>query len=227
VLAVLALGAGCHRDADPETAVQAAVARLADTRVPLAERRAELERLAVADDALGQEVLMRVADQATYLNWAAVEALGRCRGDAVETFLKDKLHAADARLATYAVRSYTAVAGDRAVPELLIVLARSRTREDGFAAAVQTAAVQALAGSRQPTVASSLAAELGRAGEPGWDLEYGSALVEALAKTGDASARPPLQAYVAYLAARTPQGEGEREYLRNKRDEVQRALAAF
>jgi hypothetical protein len=225
VLAAAWSMAGCEAPAAPDgDPVALAAARFADARVPVEERRAGLDRLGRAGDERSARVLMQVAAQRTYLNWAAVAALGRCRGPEVEAFLAGKLEDADARVVTHAIESYTAVAGGRAAPALVAVLENNRARADGFEQGVQTAAVKALGGLRATAAVPVLGNELARVAETGRHLEYGSALVEALAKIADRRARPAVEGYAVRLAARLPGDASARQYVEGKIAEARRAL---
>jgi hypothetical protein len=186
-------------------AVLREVAWFKDSDQPLSDRRARIAALAGNGDAHSIRVLMALGDQKTYLNCVAVEALGDVGSNpaALEAghYLAGKLRNSDLKVATAAIRAYGQLRGEAAVPAVLNAIHRNRYRRDGYGGIVAVAAVQALGRIGSRNSVPGLSAELGRSGRPGWNLDYGSEVVSALARIDTPGARAAVSAYADRLAA--------------------------
>ena len=203
-------------------------ATYADAAIPLGQRRAMLRALAARGGAAAVKVLMNVGDGEAYLRWAAVRALGGLRDgrwrSTAETYLRGKLVDADSRTAEAAMAAYGELAGARSVGALAATLSGARGRADGLGPLVAGAGVAALERIATPAAARALAHELGYARQPqSWDYEYGSRVVAALARIGEAAGRSALLAYAALLGHQLPADPMARSYLQTK---IAEAIAA-
>lgn len=211
--------AGSGADApDPSTArqepqpsgewVRARLAALKDSSRPLARREAEVAELARRGDARAVEVLTALGDERTYLNGAAVRALGAVRDPAlkpgVEKYLAARVQHEDSAIACAAARSLAAIRGEAAIPDLALALRANRRRPDGHQEMVCSAIVKALEETGSPLAVPPLAAELERSGDKGWSLEYGSKIVHALRQLRTPEAGAAVSAYADRLEARKP-----------------------
>jgi HEAT repeat protein len=172
-----------------------------DPAVAVAERLKELEALVRRGDAFTASVLECLGDKRTYLNYAAVEALGRVQEPGVADYLKGKLTDGDPRVLAAAVRSLAKQQGDAAVPSIAAVVKGNRQRPDGFQDTVCAACVQALADTKSPRAIPLLDAELRETVGTTLQYEYGSQVVQALVAIHDSAARPVLLAYADRLTA--------------------------
>jgi len=207
--------------------IRAAADRFKDVSIPMAQRQKELGDLARKADDRSLRTLMTLGNEQTYLNWAAIEALGSVPGDphrpAVLEYLKGKCADSDARTLCAALRSLARQARENAVPDIAAAMERNRVRPDGHEQMVLNAAVEALRSTGSPRIALPLVAELGRSEEKGWSPEYGSLLVAALRPYGTDEVRTAIRAYADRLSARMPQDPMAREYFRKKIDEARAA----
>jgi hypothetical protein len=207
--------------------IRAAVDRFKDVSIPVAQRQKELGDLARKADDQSVKTLMALGDEPTYLNWAAVEALGslaaEARWPAVLEYLRGKCADPDARVLCAALRSLARQAREEAVPDIAAAMERNRIRPDGHEQMVLNAAVEALSSTGSPRIAPHLLAELGRSEEKGWSPEYGSLLVAALRPYGTDEVRAAIRAYADRLAARVPKDAMAGEYLRKKIAEARAA----
>jgi len=212
---------------EPTPELCAAVARFKDTTVPLDVRRCEIEAMGKKADERFIRVLMALGNEKTYLNWAAIEALGTipneyCRPDVIE-YLKSKLSDPDARVLCSALRSLALQACEAAIPDIAATMEHNRVREDGFQEMVLGAGVTALEQIWSPRIVPVLAAELERSDEKGWSLQYGSHIVAALRRIGSAEGRAAAAAYAGRLAARRPDDPIAGAYFAKKIAEAQAA----
>lgn len=198
-----------------------------DASVPLTERKEEIGRLAEKGDDEAIEALMALGDSDSYLNFAAVEALGNIKNAAgkqrIVNYLSGKLAAQDLKVLSAAIRSYGELRGGQAVPELAELIRRNRVREDGFEYMVLTAAVRTLRRIGSRDAVPILSEELERSEQKGWSLEYGSELVEALDAIGSEESRKALLAYAERLSARVPDDPLAGTYFRQKISEAEAA----
>ena len=176
------------------------VERFADASVPVARRLAALDELARKGDRASAETLMAVGDEITYLNYAAVEALGKVKTAEVAEYLAGKLADPDSRVLCAAVRSLAAVDGEKAVAPISRVLQANRSRPDGHHDDVCGACVEALGAIGSSRAIPALAAEFEQTFGVTLRHDYGSKLVKALKQIGDPAARPALLAYAERLA---------------------------
>ena len=215
----------------PDETALASIARYADPAVPVPVRVEELKRLAAAADEVSLRTLMAVGDADTYLNFAAVEALGTVKGKpAVDEYLNAKLAAADARVLCAAVRSLAAIEGEKAVPAIGRVLKENRQRPDGYQDDVSAACVESLGAIGSASAVPILKAEFDEVVGITLMYSYGSKVVKALQQIGDPAAQPILMAYADRLDKAAggmldnPMGQ---QYLTGKAKEAREAAAAL
>lgn len=192
------------------------VGHFADTRIPFAQRTAELQALGRKGDTASQKTLMSVGDAPVYANRYAVEALGQCRGPEVRAYLAGKLNDPDALLAMAAIRALEQVAAGAAIPALTAALVENRERPDGHQEMVCTEAVKALGLTASAQAAPALIAELQRADQPGWSLEYGSAVIAALRNMDSTEGVKSVAVYADVLSAHRPEERMARAYYERK-----------
>jgi hypothetical protein len=183
---------------------------------------AELGRKADPDSI---RVLMSLGDEQTYLNWAAVEALGYCRGREVEMYLERKLSDPNVRVLIRAVRSYAQVMDKRAAPKLIDVLIQNRIRSDGMEESVAIEAAKALGSIGTPEAVTALLEELDRTSQGERRLEFGSVLVGMMPLNGGERIRIALNEYATRLETRHPSNPKVKEYIASKVAEARRAAA--
>lgn len=171
-----------------------------DTAVPVAQRLRELDQLGVKGDAESVSVLKAVGDAETYLNYAAIEALGHVRDSGVTEYLVAKLGDPDSRMVCAAVKSLAALEGAKAVPGIGVTLKANRSRPDGHQDLVCGTCVEALGAIGVPAAIPLLGAELKETRGVSLSYAYGSQVVAALKKIGDPAGRPVLLGYAAQLA---------------------------
>jgi len=176
------------------------VKRFEDAAVPIEKRRAELAELAGTGGASAAAVLMALGRERTYLNYAAVEALGGVKADGVAEYLRSMLGDADPRVLSAAAKSLAKQQGEAAVPAIATVVKTNRQRPDGFQDMVCAACVQALADTRSAKAIPVLETELKETVGVTLQHEYGSQIVKALAALQDVAARPVLLAYADRLS---------------------------
>ncbi len=208
----------------PAGDVRAELARFKDTSRPLEQRRRDISILAKRGDARSIEILMALGDENTYLNWAAVEALGTCLQPEVTAYLKGKLESSQTRVLSSALRAYARHMAEAAVPELTDLLKKNRTRPDGYEVEVQSEIVKVLAMLRAPAAVPALSDELTRYKEDAWDLEYGSVLVAALGRIGTPEARTAITAYADGLNGIKPEDPLGKKYFEDKIAQAQAAI---
>ena len=204
--------------------IRTELARLGDTTRPLKQRRRDISILAKRGDAHSVEILMALGDEKTYLNWAAVEALGNCLKPEVTEYLKGKLTSDETRVLSSAIRSYARHRGEGAVPELTELLKKNRTRPDGYEMEIQSEIVKVLAKLNALEAVPALTEELGRYEEQGWNLEYGSIVVAALGRIGTPKAHAAITAYAGGLDGMKPEDQLAKKYYEDKIAEAQAAI---
>jgi HEAT repeat protein len=203
------------------------VDRLTDTAAPIERRLAEIDALAERGDEASARRLMALADHDPRLGAVAVAALGRIRSAEAETYLRARLAHPDPQVLAAAVRSLGRVAGPAAVAAIGQTLQQNHRREDGYEDTVCGACVEALGAVGSAAAVPMLAAELERTVGRDLQHEYGSQVVAALGRIGDASARVALLAYADRLRAqRDRQRENPlgRQYLDQKISAVAAAV---
>ena len=163
-----------------------------DSSIPVADRLRQLETIGRSGRADAVKILKLLGNRNTYLNYAAVEALGCVKADDVQGYLVAKLTDPDARVICAAVRSLAAVAGVNAVDSIGAVLRANRSRPDGYQDNVCGACVAALGSIRSAAAVPLLKAEFEETVGVTLMHEYGSKVVNALRQIGDKSARPAL-----------------------------------
>jgi hypothetical protein len=206
---------------DPEGSADDLVARLKDSGRPIQGRLEEIGNLGKRGDPQAVAALMALGRQRTFVRSAAVEALGGIHTPEVGDYLRKALFDPDSRMVCAALRTLARQGDPASIPDIAQAMERNRTRPDGHETLVLTAAVQALAQIGPDKAMSILTSELGRAEEKGWDLEYGSQVVDALRHS--AAARTALLAYADLLTVRMPAVGEPREYFQKKINEVRAA----
>lgn len=203
------------------------VGRVADVSQKLEDRIGAIQSLARRGDSEAAQMLMKVGDAGVYLSAVAVEELGLVSQPGVREYLRSKLDSADYRLVVAAVRALSRQAGVGSVSLLAEAIQANRERADGYHEVIWTECVRAMGAMRSPVAVPVLVAELGRVGESGGWVEYGSEVVAALRTIGEPSAVAGLQRYAAALEARL-QGMGDnplgQDYLRRKLAQVREAI---
>jgi HEAT repeat protein len=199
------------------------LARFKDARISVNERMTEITALGIRGDEQSIEILIALGDEKTYLNFAAVRALGICKGEVVAEYLLEKLSDPDSRVLCEAVRSYAKVRGEEAVADIVDVIRNNHERSDGFEKEVCTMAVNMLGEIASEEAVPALISELERSEEKGWNLEYGSAVIAALARIDTPDARNAISEYADRLAARVPEDPLARKYYEDKIKEARTA----
>ena len=203
-----------------------ALARFKNTAIPVATRLREIDALGKSNTPTAARVLMALGDDNTYLNYAAVAALGRVKQPGVNEYLEGKMTHADPKVVAAAVKSLADALGTDAIAAIAGVLEKNHKRDDGYQDLVCTACVEALASIKSPDAVPALARELEET--VGKDLlyDYGSVVVVALKDIGDASGKAALVAYAERLAtakAHMKDNPMGRRYLDGKIDEAKNA----
>ncbi|MFC1479470.1 HEAT repeat domain-containing protein [Planctomycetota bacterium] len=200
-----------------------------NTSVPLKNRQVRLKELALKGDARSSDILKAVGDAELYVNRYAVEELGNIKTAGlhagINQYLTTKLSSNDALLVCASVKAIGNLMGEEAVLQLADTIRNNRSRADGHEDMVCTAAVEALSkiGSEKGT--AILAEELKRSNEKGWDLEYGSKVVTALANIGTPTAFREIAVYADRLAKQIPDDPMASAYYRKKIEEARKAAA--
>jgi len=180
------------------------VAWTRDTRTPLARRAAALQALADRGTPAAVERLAAVGDAEVYLNWAAIEALGRVRDEAARPYLLATLRHDDARRANAAVRALAQHAGVGAVAPLAAFIRANRARPDGYGEMLRGSAVQELGRIGDAAAMPVLLEELGRVGASGWSFDYGRVLIEAMRQVPGLGGREAVRDYARRIMAACP-----------------------
>ena len=175
-----------------------------DAGVPVATRIAELAKLAKKGDGAAAAILMALGNEHTYLNYAAVQALGGVKAEGVAEYLAGKLADPDPRVVCAAVKSLVQQRGDAALGDIAATVKANRQRPDGFEDTVCAACAEALGEMRSAKAVPVLDAELRETVGVTLQYEYGSQVVRALAATGRPEARPVLLAYAERLTRELP-----------------------
>jgi len=207
--------------------IAASIARFADASIPLEKRMAEIEQLGQRGDADAVQTLMTLGDTYTYLNFQAIEALGRVKTPEVARYLVGKTNDTDPKIVAAAMRSLAQVQGAEAIPVIAATLAANRQRPDGFQDTVCAAGVKALGGIGSAQAIPALAEEFEKTVGKTLQHEYGSQVVAAFKAIGDPSGVPALEAYAQRLQTqrdamgKNPMGQ---HYLEDKIKEVREAI---
>jgi hypothetical protein len=211
----------------PHVSPETAVAHAKQTKIPLQQRRDEIAALKNQADDESADALMMIGDGNAYLQEEAIQALGDLSDNATPqtkqkaaVYLKKKLTSADAGIVAAASRSVIKLEGESTFEDLGKVLRENRRRPDGHELMIQAAVVEALGASGSHQAVPLLAAELAQVDEPGWELEYGSMVIQALRQIGGAEARAAALEYANKLAARSSKDALEQEYLVQKISEA-------
>lgn len=175
-----------------------------DAGVPVTKRLAELAELAGKGNFDSATLLMTLGSEHTYLNYAAVQALGGVKAAGVREYLVGKLADPDPRVVCAAVKSLVQQRGEAAVGDIAVTVKANRRRADGFEDTVCAACAEALGETRSAQAVPVLESELKEAVGVTLQHEYGSQVVRALAATGRLEARPVLLAYADRLSRELP-----------------------
>ena len=222
--------AGAGRFGALSAAVQASVRRFADNAVPIDTRQAELAALAKSGGTDAAAVLMALGDEHTYLNSAAIEALGGVKAEGVAAYLTGKMTDGDPRVLAAAVKSLARQQGETAVPAIATVVRNNRQRPDGFQDMVCAACVQALGETRSARAIPVLDAELRETVGTTLHQDYGSEIVRALSALHLAEARPVLSAYADRMSQTLPLYDSNplgKRYIEGKINEARAAAASL
>ena len=207
-------------------AMREQVRHFEDASVSVTKRLAELTDLANKGDAGSAAVLMALGDEHTYLNYAAVQALGSVKAAGVAAYLVGKLADPDPRVVCAAVKSLVRQRGEAAVGDIAATVKANRQRPDGFEDTVCAACAEALGEMRSAKAIPVLEAELRETVGVTLQHEYGSQVVKALAATGRMEARPVLLAYAERLSRDLPKYDDNpmgKRYIEGKIAEARQA----
>jgi hypothetical protein len=210
--------------------ISPAVARFADAAIPVSQRMAEIDQLGQRGDAAAVQILMTLGDTYTYLNFQAIEALGRVKTPEVARYLAGKTGDKDPKIVAGAMQSLARVQGAEGIPVIAATIAANRQRPDGFQDTVCAAGVKALAEIGSPQAIPALAEEFEKTVGKTLQHEYGSQVVAAFKAIGDPAGVPALEAYAQRLQTqrdamgKNPMGQ---HYLEGKIKEVREAIAAL
>lgn len=206
--------------------VRERVRHFEDAGVPVAKRLAELDELAKKGDGEAAAILMALGNEHTYLNYAAVQALGGVKATGVAEYLAGKLADPDPRVICAAVKSLVRQKGDAAAADIAATVKANRQRPDGYQDTVCAACAEALGEMRSAKAVPVLEAELKEAVGVTLQHEYGSQVVRALAATGRMEARPVLLAYAERLSRELPKYDDNpmgKRYIEEKIAEARQA----
>jgi HEAT repeat protein len=210
--------------------ISPAVARFADASIPVSQRMSEIDQLGQRGDAESVQTLMQLGDTYTYLNFQAIEALGRVKTAEVARYLAGKTHDKDPKIVAGAMQSLAQVQGAEGIPVIAATIAANRQRPDGFQDTVCAAGVKALGEIGSPQAIPALAEEFEKTVGKTLQHEYGSQVVAAFKAIGDPAGVPALEAYAQRLQtqrdamAKNPMGQ---HYLEEKIKEVREAIASL
>ncbi len=205
-----------------------AVARFADASIPVSQRMAEIDQLGQRGDAESVQTLMQLGDTYTYLNFQAIEALGKVKTPVVARYLEGKTGDKDPKIVAGAMQSLARVQGAEAIPAIAATLATNRQRPDGFQDTVCAAGVKALGEIGSAKAIPVLAEEFEQTVGKTLQHEYGSQVVAAFKAIGDPAGVPTLEAYAQRLQTqrdamgKNPMGQ---RYLEGKIKEVRDVIA--
>jgi hypothetical protein len=148
------------------SAVAQIVKRLKDPQIPVADRRRELAALAARADPQAVAALQALGREDTYLNDAAVAALGDLRRDDLVLYLKERTQDGNPRVVAAAVTSLGQTMGGAGVEAIAATVKSNRQRPDGFEHLVCSACVEALVLTKSesaiPVLGSEIAETVGK-----------------------------------------------------------------
>jgi HEAT repeat protein len=187
----------------------------------------EIDQLGQRGDAAAVQILMTLGDTYTYLNFQAIEALGRVKTPEVARYLAGKTGDKDPKIVAAAMQSLAQVQGAAGIPVIAATLAANRQRPDGFQDTVCAAGVKALGEIGSPQAIPALAEEFEQTVGKTLQHEYGSQVIAAIKAIGDSAGVPALEAYALRLQtqrdamSKNPMGQ---HYLDGKLAEVRAAI---
>jgi len=163
-------------------------------------------------------------DTRTYLSASAVHALARVRTPEVVRYLTDQLvPAADIRVICAAVRGLAGAEGEKAIPALAAALEANRQRPDGFEDLLWKECADSLGRLGTSKALPVLQRELEWVGAGAEKFEYGTQLVAAVARIGDAAGAPILDRYADDLTAKIPVEPRPKAYVEERIKETRAA----
>jgi hypothetical protein len=187
------------------------------------EREDRIMALGRQSGAEATRKLMALGNEDTYLNFAALKALGTVKSPEVATYLETKLTNGDPRMVAAAVMSLASVKGEAAIAQIAGVLNKNRLREDGHQDIVCGACVTALTDLHASSALPTLVLELEKTVGVTLHHEYGSRVVAAIREIGNPAGVEALRAYTERLRALKSQQTGNpkgEQYFQSKLDEV-------
>ena len=209
--------------------VTAAIAMAKDTSIDLPKRKKTLENLGRQGDEESIKVLMAVGDAHIYLNSEAVKALGLSRSESVEVsdYLKKKISDGDVSIVMAAIDSLALVMRQDAVAVIDSAFALNYRRNDGHGETVCTHAIKALQGLHAKSATPIYVRELKRAQDKLYSLEYGSAVIAALAEVGGKAESVVINDYADALERDLPDDEMARKAITDRIDATRKVAAGL
>lgn len=192
------------------------------------EREDRIMALGRQSGAEATRKLMALGNEDTYLNFAALKALGTFKSPEVAAYLDAKLTNGDPRMVAAAVVSLADVKGEASIAQIAGVLKKNRLREDGHQDIVCGACVSALTDLHASSALPTLVLELEKTVGVTLHHEYGSRVVAAIREIGDPAGVESLRAYAVRLLALKSQQSGNpkgEQYFQSKLDEVASTIA--
>ena len=192
------------------------------------EREDRIMALGRQSGAEATRKLMALGNEDTYLNFAALKALGTVKNPEVAAYLDAKLTNGDPRMVAAAVMSLAGVKGEASIAQIAGVLKKNRLREDGHQDIVCGACVTALTDLHASSALPTLVLELEKTVGVTLHHEYGSRVVAAIREIGDPAGVEALRAYAERLRALKSQQSGNpkgEQYFQSKLDEVASTIA--
>ena len=208
-----------------EGKISAAIAMVKDTSIELPKRKAAIEALGRKADEESIKTLMAIGDEHVYLNREAVKALGTSRSKefGAMDYLKEKIADGDANIAVAAIGSLAMIMGRDAVAYIDPAFEMNYKRHDGHEEIICTSAIKTLAGLHAKSAIPLYVRELKRTEDKLWSIEYGSAVVLALAEVGGKAEAKLINEYADSLEADLPDDEMARASIQAKIDEAREA----
>ena len=209
-------------------AVAQIVKQLKDPQIPIADRRRELAALAARADPQAVAALQALGREDTYLNDAAVAALGGLHRSDLALYLKERTQDANPRVVAAAVTSLGQTMGGAGVEAIAATVKSNRQRPDGFENLVCAACVEALVSTKSESAIPVLGSEMAETVGKELNEDYGSQIVAAFVSLGYAAAIPHLESYRARLEikfAHAAEDPMVGRYYQDKLNEVNAAMS--
>ena len=210
---------------DVKERIAAAIAMAQDASIDLPKRKSAIEALGRKGDKDSVNTLMAIGDEHIYLNREAVKALGLSRDKSVEVtgYLKNKIADGDANIAVAAINSLVMITGADAVAYIDPAFALNYKRHDGHEEIICTSAIKALGDLHVRSAIPVYVRELKRAQDRLWSMEYGGAVVAALAEVGGKVEAKLINEYADSLEESLPEDEMARKSIQAKIDAIREA----